>query len=131
LASTTTKANCSDIDSALNTVDQIKIGNRLRRPKRVGADKGYDCIELRIELRKRGIKPAVRHRKFKNRRDPEKLWNDSGEIRYARKRWCVEQRFACLDQSRRIDFMYERTRDQYEAFLVLACIRCYLKRLTE
>lgn len=131
LASTTTKANASDLDSALRTVDQIKIGNRQRRPKRVGADKGYDGIEFRKELRKRGIKPAVRHRKFENRKDPETLWNDSKEIRYSRKRWSVEQRFACLDQNRRLDFMYETTRDQYEAFLTLACIRCYLKRLTE
>lgn len=130
LACTTTKANAADLDSALSTVDKIQIGNRRRRPKRVGADKGYDGIGFRKELRKRSIKTAVNHRDIKNRQDPEKLWNDSKEIRYSQKRWRVEQRIACLDQNRRLDFLFERTRERYEAFLTLACIRCYLKRLT-
>ncbi|PIP75925.1 hypothetical protein COW86_01010 [Candidatus Kuenenbacteria bacterium CG22_combo_CG10-13_8_21_14_all_39_9] len=130
LASTTTKANLVDLDSALSTVDKIQIGNRRRRPKRVRADKGYDGIGFRKQLRQRGIKTAIDHRRIKNRREPEKLWNDSQEIRYSRKRWQVEQRIACLDQNRRLDFLFERTRDRYEAFLTLACIRCYLKLLT-
>lgn len=129
LVATTTKANVHDLHSALPTIDRFRIGNRLRRPKRLGADKGYDSAAFRRALRKRGIKPAIRSRNFKNRRANPKLWNDSREIRYSRCRWKVERRIACLDQNRRLDFLFERTREQYETFMKIAFIRCYLKML--
>lgn len=130
LAVATTKANAHDLQSALTTVDRFRIGKRRRRPKRLRTDKGYDSVAFRKALRKRGIKPAVSHRAYQNRKDPERLWNDAAEIRYSPKRWRVEQRIACLDQNRRLDFLYERTRIAYEGFLTLACIRQYLKRLS-
>jgi IS5 family transposase len=130
LVGTTTKANLADIDSALLTIDQLVIGRQKRRPKRLRADKGYDSIEFRQELRKRRIKSAITHREYENRREPENLYNDSREIRYSRKRWCVEQRIACLDQQRRLDFLFERSRESYEAFLTIAFIKCYLKVLS-
>jgi len=130
LTGITTKANVADINSALATVDALVVGRRRRRPKRLCADKGYDSSDFRKALRQRGIKTAVDHREFARRRQPPQLWNDSGEKRYSTKRWSVEQRFACLDQNRRLDFLYERTRDTYEAFLTLARIRCYLKRFS-
>ena len=129
LAMVTTKANAHDLQSALKTIDAIRVGNRRRRPRRVRTDKGYDSIHFRKELRKRGIKSAVDHRTYRNRRAPSSLWNDAAQIRYGRKRWRVEQRFACLDQNRRLNFLFERTRDTYEAFLTLACIRQYLRIL--
>jgi len=130
LVATTTKANTHDTRSALPTIDRLKIGRRVRRPKRLRADKGYDSIGFGRALRMRGIKPAVNHREYPNRRDGERLWNDTGEIRYGRMRWRVEQRFACIDQNRRLNFLFERTRGSYEGFLTLAFIRCYLKRLS-
>lgn len=130
LAGTTTKANVADIDSALPTIDKLVIGKQRRRPKRLRADKGYDSIEFRRELRRRKIKPAINYREYENRKKPEKCYNDSREIRYSKKRWCVEQRIACLDQQRRLNFLFERTRDSYEAFLTIAFIRCYLKLLS-
>lgn len=130
LAVATAKANAHDLKSALTTVDRLKIGKRVRRPKRLRADKGYDSIAFRKALKKRGIKPAVNCRAYQNRKDPERLWNDAAEIRYSKKRWRVEQRIACLDQNRRLDFLYERTRIAYEGFLTLACIRQYLKCLS-
>ena len=130
LVALTTRANTHDVRSALPTIDRLRIGRRVRRPKRLRADKGYDSIAFRKALRKRGIRPAINNREYPNRRDPEYLWNDAREIRYGRKRWRVEQRFACLDQSRRLNFLFERTRDAYEGFLALAFIRCYLKRLS-
>ena len=90
LISITTKANSADIDSALATVDALMVGRRRRRPKRVRADKGYDSIDFRRALRERGIKPAIDHREFQNRHQPPRLWNDSKEKRYSRKRWIVE-----------------------------------------
>lgn len=126
----TTKANAHDIQSALPTIDRLTVGNRRRRPKRVRSDKGYDSVLFRRALRKRGIKPAIDNRRYEHRRSPERLWNDAGEIRYSPKRWCVEQRIACLDQNRRLDFLFERTRERYETFMTLAFIRCYLKILS-
>ena len=122
-------ANAHDLVSALTTVVSLLVGRRRRRPKRLGTDAGYGSIEFRRELRSRGIKPAIGHREYEHRHDPERLWNDSGERRYSTKRWRVEQRIACLDQNRRLDFMYERPRDAYEAFLTFARIRTYLKVL--
>jgi transposase len=130
LAATTTKANVHDLLSALPTIDRIVIGRRKRRPKRIRADKGYDSVAFRKALRQRRIKPAIDHREYQNRKYPERMWNDAGEIRYGRNRWRVEQRFACLDQNRRLDFLFERTRTRYETFLKIAFIRCYLKILS-
>lgn len=129
LVAASVKANVHDLLCALRTVDNLWIGNRLRRPKRLGADKGYDGIAFRKALRKRGIKPAIRHREYRHRKIAQRYWNDAAEIRYGRKRWCVEQRIACIDQNRRLDFLYERTRGVYDAFLTIARVRCYLKLL--
>jgi len=126
----TTKANAHDSQSALTTIDRLKIGNRRRRPKRLRADKGYDGLKFRQALRKRRITPAVDARDYQNRKQPKRLWNDRAAIRYAPCRWKVEQRFACLDQNRRLNFLYEATRDAYEGFLTLAVIRCYLRTLS-
>lgn len=131
LTGLTTKANAHDLISALATVDSLKIGNQRRRPKRLRADKGYDSKAFRRALRARGIKTAINHREYRRRRGHQRSWNDSREIRYGRRRWCVEQRFACLDQNRRLDYLYERTRAAYEGFLTLARVRCYLKILAK
>lgn len=130
LSHATTKANAHDLKSALLTIDRVRVGNRLRRPRRIRADKGYDSIALRRALRKRRIRPAIDHRHYAHHEKPSRLWNDSKELRYGRNRWRVEQRIACLDQSRRLDFLFERTREAYDAFLTLAYIRCYLKMLS-
>lgn len=130
LSVATTKANAHDLQSALATLDRVRVGNRVRRPRRVRGDKGYDSIAFRRALRRRHIKPAIDHRRYRRHQRPKREWDDANEIRYGRKRWQVEQRIACIDQSRRLDFLFERTRDAYEGFLVLACIRCYLKRLS-
>ena len=125
----TAKANVHDVLLALPTLDRLFIGKRIRRPKRSRMDKGYDSSALRRQLRQRGIRAAIDHRAFGHRRQPERLWNDRGEIRYSKPRWKVEQRIACLDQNRRLGYLYERTRDAYKTFLTLARIRCYVRRL--
>ena len=131
LTAITTKASVNDQRSALKTIDSLIVGRRRRRPKRLGADKGYDSSRFRAALRKRRIKPAIRNREYQNRQQPGYCWNDSKQIRYSPCRWKVEQRIACLDQNRRLDFLYERTRSTYEAFLTLARIRCYVKILSK
>lgn len=126
----TAKANVHDGTLALKTIDSLTIGKRKRKPKRVRADKGYDSSALRRGLRRRRIKPALDARGFPHRKQPEQDWNDNKEIRYAPCRWKVEQRFACMDQDRRLNFLFERTRLHYETFMKLSFIRCYLKRLS-
>lgn len=129
LVAITAKANVHDVLLALPTIDRLLIGKRIRRPKRSRMDKGYDSAALRKQLRQRGIKSAIDHRDFGNRRQPERAWNDKGEIRYSRPRWKVERSIACLDQNRRLGYLYERTRNSYETFLTLARIRCYARIL--
>lgn len=129
LCGITTKANAHDVRSAIATIDLLRIGKRRRRPKRVRADKGYDGKSFRQQLRKRGIKSAVDHRAYPHRKRPQREWDDHKEIRYAPCRWKVEQRWACLDQNRRLNFLYEKKRSRYEGFLTLAMIRVYLQRL--
>jgi IS5 family transposase len=97
----------------------------------LGADKGYDSYSLRKQLRQRGIKTAIRNREYENRKKPEYQWNDRAEIRYNQCRWKVERTIACLDQNRRLDFLYEKTRKAYETFLVIAFIRIYVKVLAK
>ena len=111
-------------------MDRLKIGKQVRRPQRLRADKGYDSKAFRHALRMRGIKPAINHRAYQNRKGQMRDWNNGGEIRYAPSRWKVERRFACLDQNRRLDFLYERTRATYEQFMTIALIRCYTKVLS-
>ncbi len=131
VAIATTKANAHDLQSALKTLDMLRLGGRCRRPKRLRADKGYDSIPFRKALRQRGIKPAINHREYQNRKQPAQQWNDSGEIRYGKCRWKVEQRFACLDQNRRLNFLYEAKRETYEGFMTLAMVKCYLRLLSK
>lgn len=122
-------ANKADLTAATDTVDAIIVGQQRRRPKRLGADKGYDSVAFRRQLRARGIQPAIVHRDYQHRRDPERCWNDGKRQRYCRQRWRVEQRFGCLGQQRRLEFLYEKRIDSYAAFLAIAFIGCYLKVL--
>lgn len=131
LSYTLIAANEHDITPALSTVDAIIVGRRRARPKRLGADKGYDSVPFRQALRARGIQPAIAYRGWKNRHQPERSWNDRAQQRYARQRWRVEQRFACLSQQRRLEFLYEKTFSSYAAFLEVAFIGCYLKLLAK
>ena len=59
MAITCCRANHHDQKFALKTVDKITVGGRIRRPKRLGADKGYDSDELRRGLKSRTIKPIL------------------------------------------------------------------------
>lgn len=130
LAIVSAPANVADIDLALPTLAAFTARGMEDTPGRLGADKGYDSAAFRRALRKRNIKPAVDRRDFKNRHTPERDWNDDAERRYAPCRWKVERSIACIDQCRRLDFLYEKTRAQYEGFLDVALIRCYVKKLS-
>ncbi len=55
---TLSQANWHDQRKTLETIDGIKIGKRVRCPKRLGLDKGYDSEPLK--LRKGGIVPKAK-----------------------------------------------------------------------
>jgi hypothetical protein len=59
---TLSRANRNDQINILETVDGIRVGQRVRRPKRLGLDKGYDSEPLRRALRQRQIIPIAPYR---------------------------------------------------------------------
>ena len=107
-------------------MDRVTIRGRIRRPKRLGADKGYDDNQFRAELRKRNIKPCLARRQ-NNRKNitPSEL----KEKRYSRQRWKVERSFNWLNNNRRIDRFMEKRTSTYQGFCHLMFIKHYLKKL--
>lgn len=102
------------------------MNGKIRRPKRLGADKGYDSDPLRKEMRTRHIIPCFRARE---KHTPKLTKREQSEQRYCRHRWKIERTFAWLNMNRRIDRLLERKKKAYEMFLDLACIRHYLRLL--
>jgi len=94
-----------------------QVGRPRRRPDRVTADRGYDHDKYRRELRSRGIKPEIAHRR---------TGHGSG---LGRTRWVVERTFAWLHQFKRLLVRYDRRAEIHQAFLGLACCLICAKRL--
>ncbi len=73
LANCTTAANGSEREQIIPLLDSVKLktlkrGRPKKRVKVLAADKGYDSIEKRAILRKRGIRPQLPKRIWKNRK---------------------------------------------------------------
>lgn len=120
------RANHHDQKLALRTIDRITMRGRIRRPKRLGADKGYDCDDFRKELRKRRIKPCL-IRRNNNKKNITK--QELREKKYCRQRWKVERSFNWMNNNRRIDRFMEKKTSTYQGFCHLMFIKYYLKRL--
>ncbi|MBI5733906.1 MAG: transposase [Candidatus Kerfeldbacteria bacterium] len=116
------KANYHDQRSALPTLDRIKT----KKPKRVGADKGYDAEIIRSGLLKRRIAPCL-IRRSNNLKNIGKI--ELREKRYCQQRWKVERSFAWLNNNRRIDRFMEKKTTTYLGFCHLSFIKHYLKKL--
>jgi len=128
LAITCCQANYHDQKLALKTVDRITVGGKIRRPKRLGADKGYDSNILRRGLKNRTIKPIL-IRRDNNLKNITK--NEISEKRYCRQRWKVERSFNWLNNNRRIDRFMEKKTSTYQGFCHLMFIKYYLKKLSK
>lgn len=100
----------------------------MARPKRLGADKGYDSEVLRQECRLRKIIPCFIAR---DNHTPKLTKVEIKERKYCRRRWLIERTFAWINMNRRIDRLLERKLKSYNTFMDLACIRHYLKLLTK
>ena len=86
LGFTLSKANRNDVIQLLETIDSIRIGQRRRRPKRLGLDKGYDSELHRRALRKRRIIPIAPYRSNHVTRPLGRPPKDRQEKRYCRQR---------------------------------------------
>jgi transposase len=104
-----------------------KPGPKKTRFEAIGGDKAYDSQAIRKDLRKRGTKPVIAHRK--NRQGeypPEAVGFDKALYR---QRNVVERLIGRLKENRRIATRYEKQADSYRAMILLAFIRIWLKSL--
>ena len=120
--------NHHDQKLALKTVDKITVGGKIRRPKRLGADKGYDSDELRRGLKKRNIKPILVRRE-NNKRNITR--QEIREKKYCCQRWKVERSFNWLNNNRRVDRFMEKKTSTYQGFCYLMFAKYYLKKLAK
>jgi len=104
------------------------VGGKIRRPRRLGADKGYDSDELRQELKQRTIIPVL-IRRCNNRKNISRV--EIREGRYCHQRWKVERSFNWLNNNRRIDRFMEKKTSTYQGFCHLMFIKYYLKKLNK
>ena len=100
-------------------------GRKIRRPRRLILDRGYDSNRLRVELSQRGIEPIIPARR-NNRRATHQ---DGRKLRRYRRRWIVERTIAWLGRFRRLLVRYERRIDIYQGFFHIACALITLRRI--
>jgi transposase len=106
----------------------VRVKGKIRRPKRLGTDKGYDDNVFRKELRKRNIKPCLVRRK-NNKKGITK--QELKEKKYCRQRWKVERSINWLNNNRRVDRFMEKKTSTYQGFCHLMFIKYYLKKLSK
>lgn len=73
-ANCTTPANGNEREQVLPLLDKVKLktlkpGRPRKRLKVLAADKGYDCKDKRVALRKRGIRPQIPKRVWKTKKN--------------------------------------------------------------
>ena len=91
-----------------------KCGTPRRKPGKLYGDKGYDSNRIRDELRKRGIIPRLARRRIESSK------------RLGRKRWVVERTISWLHAWKKLRTCYERSAQNRQALLTLACsMICY------
>jgi len=110
-------------------VDGIRVGKRVRRPKRLGLDKGYDSEPLRRKLRRRHLRPIIPYRKNHVRVPKGRPPKDQQQKCYCRQRWKVERTFAWINNYRRLDRLLERGQKVYRVLMRVYCIKYYLDLL--
>lgn len=123
------RAHRNDQISILETVDGIRVGQRLRRPTRLGLDKGYDSEPLRRALRQRWIIPIIPYRRNHVSVPKGRPPRDGQQKRYCRQRWKVERTFAWINNYRRLDRLLERGQNAYRALMRAYCVKYYLELL--
>ena len=128
LAVTVTGAKGDERKQVIPLLNQVKIsrkGRPKRCPKEIHADKGYDTQILRINLRRKGIRPVIARREWKNRKQRAGRKPPS-----SKSRWKVERCFSWFQRKfRRIAVRWERRTKYWAGFLQLAIILIWVDRL--
>jgi transposase len=112
-------------------LDQVQIGGKRGAPRRrlgvVAGDKGYDSRQVREEIRSRGSRPLIAHRKDRAGQYPEAA-RGFDKKRY-RRRNVVERLINRLKSFRRIATRFEKLADGFAAMILLGFIRIWIKDL--
>ncbi|MBK9124477.1 MAG: transposase [Chloroflexi bacterium] len=120
-----------EVTLAQAVIDDVMVPRAKRKPRRrpraLGADKGFDSRRLRAALRRRGIRPRIPQRKRAEGHRPRRGRPQAplGRTR----RWVVERTFAWMDNCRRLVVRYERKLENFKAFCLVAFIQWSLNRL--
>jgi transposase len=122
LSTTLTAANRHDVTQLIPLIDAIppvagKSGPRLRKPKQVMADRGYDSNPHRMKLSCRGIFTSIARR-------GQPHGSGLGIYRYV-----VEQSLALLHQFRRLRTRFDKRDDIHQAFMDIGCSIICWRRL--
>jgi hypothetical protein len=129
LANRTTPANGSEREQVITLLDAVKIkthkpGRPRKRVKVLAADQGYDSKEIRTTLRQRGIRPQFPKRGWKTKK------NRGRPIKISVPRFQQERCFAWFQRKyRRLVVRWERISACFNAFLSLATIHIWIKRI--
>ena len=101
----------------------LKRGRPRKRVKVLATDKGYDSKEKRATLRKRGIRPQIPKRVWKNPK------NKGRPIKISAPRYQQERCFAWYQRKyRRLVVRWERQTVYFDAFIDLATIHIWIQR---
>ena len=129
LSFSVTAANGNErVEAQINTskirISNGKRGRPRRHPDKIAGDKGFDCKALREHFRKRGIKPEIPKRKWKNRPHRGRPMIKTVE------RYVVERAFSWLQRKfRRIAIRWERLPTCFEGFVALAMSMLWVQKL--
>ena len=129
LANRTTPANGDERAQVLPLLDAVKVrtGHRGRPRKRlkvIATDKGYDANALRQKLRKRGIRAQMPKRVWRSRKTRGR------PLKKDVPRFQAERTFAWYQKKyRRLVVRWERIPTCFDAFLAIATIHIWTRRL--
>ena len=130
LSAHTTGASGDERQQVLPLIDTVAVksqptGRPKKNPKEVHADKGYDANELRNSLRKRGIRPVISRRVWKNRKQPP-----GPKVASSKSRWQIERCFSWMQRKyRRLSVRWERRRHFFEGFLQIGIFMIWIDKI--
>ena len=93
-------------------------------PDRLIGDKAYDSDKLDAQAQTWGVQVIAPHR---SNRKPENRTQDGRALRRYKRRWKIERFFAWLQNFRRVRTRDDWYADNFEGFVLLACMLILLK----
>ena len=110
-------ANRPDLKLVKDTVDSVIVKRprpTKKRPQGMCLDKGYDYEEVRETLRECGFTAYIRARG----QEARAIKHQAG---FRARRWVVERTHSWMNRFRRVLIRWDKTVDNYLAFLHFAC----------